>query len=177
MEIIPLREMIQQEETRSQAAVSESTMSRIGAAINFINTRHVYQHSWHFNGQYNIAGTPNFLIDGFFTYPFPFEIFDVQMFIGTANGTSGTTEVDIRWRPDVGGVVNSIFTVTPKVDPNASPYDGIRVGQSKLGWVAPVLLKTEFDAYDLLRLDLIQAQAGVPNGLFVKVWTRPRNPS
>lgn len=148
-------------------------MTRVGGSINFINTRHVYQHNWHLNGQYNIVTPPNLALDGFITYPFPFEIVDVMMFTGDGVGTGGLTEADIKWKPELSGTYQSIFATTPKVDDTAATSDFIRIGQTKTGFTAPVLDKSTFDAYDVLRFDLLQAVGGQPNGLFMKVWIRP----
>lgn len=165
--------MIQQEETRSQAAVSESTMTRVGEGMNFINTRHVYSESWKLNGQYNIVATPNAYQDGYITYPFPFQIIDVMFFNGEVVGSGGDTELDILWRPDNSLVWNSIFTQTPQADSTSSPYDSIRIGQTKTGLTAPVLFKSTFAAYDVLRCDLLTAMTGQPQNAELKIWIRP----
>lgn len=165
--------MIQQEETRSQAAVSESTMTRVGEGINFINTRHVYAESWKLNGKYNIVATPNEYQDGYITYPFAYEIIDVMFFNGEAVGSGGDTELDILWRPDNSLVWASIFTTTPAADSTSSPGDSIRVGQTKTGLTAPVLSKSTFAAYDVLRCDLLTAMTGNPQNAELKIWIRP----
>lgn len=174
-DITPERLMIQQEETRSQAAVSESTMSRVGGAINFINTRHIYQHDWNLNGKYNSVVTPNVGLDGFITYPFAFEIVQFMLFSGENVGSGGITEIDVKWKPELSGAFASIFSTTPKFTNAAGANESIRIGQSRTGWTAPVLSKTEFDAYDILRFDLLQAVSGDPNGAFAKVWIIPTN--
>lgn len=176
MDIVARRQMIQQEETKPQAAVTESVMSRVGAGINFINTRHIYQHDWHLNQQYNIVPTPNNFLDGVISYPFPFEILFVQMIAGADVGTGGITELDVKWKPEIGGTFQSIFSTTPKFNNTVTPGDSIRNGQSATGWTAPVLDKTIFAAWDVLRLDLLQAVTGQPNSVFLKLWIRPINP-
>jgi len=173
MDIVPERKLIQQEETRSQASCSESMFSRVGAGINFINLRHVYQHDWNLSGQYNIVPAPNLFLDGPITYPFNFRILDVMAFVGDANGSSGLTEFDIKWSPENAGAWQSIFTTTPKFDSTAAARSSCRIGQTVSGWTAPVLDKTDFDAYDILSLDLLQVVGGQPNSCFVKIWILP----
>jgi hypothetical protein len=175
MDILEERKLIQVEETKPQAAISESLMTRVGAGINFINKRHLYQHDWHLNGKYNIITPPNFGLDGFITYPFPFQLMDVQVFAGENVGISGFTELDVQWTPDnVAPAYQSIFDITPKFDSTVNPFETIRIGQTKSGWTAPVLNKTLFDAYDILKLDLLNAVDGEPNGVFVKLFILPR---
>jgi len=175
MDIFEERKLIQVEETKPQAAISESLMTRVGAGINFINKRHLYQHDWHLNGQYNIVATPNFGLDGFITYPFPFQIIDVQVFTGENVGTGGITEIDIQWTPDdIAPAYQSIFDITPKFDSTVNTFESIRLGQTKSGWTTHTLNKTLFDAYDILKLDLLSAVDGMPNGVFVKLFIRPR---
>ena len=168
--------MIQIEETRSQAAVSESVMTRVGGGINFINTAHVYQHSWKLNGFYNVGGAPNLALDGYITYPYAFEIVDVFLFNGSVIGSSGTTEVDVKWKPELSGAYQSIFSTTPKADSTSAAFGHIRIGQTATGFTAAVLDKSTFDPYDVLRFDLLQAMAGDPEGLELKTWIRPISP-
>ena len=173
-DLSPARKQIQVEETKDQAAASQATMSRVGQGINFINTRHSYQHDWHLNGPYNIIPAPQFGIDGLITYAFNFELLDFMLIVGSLNGTSGTTEIDIKWRPENGVTWTSIFSVTPKFTWEALPFDTIRTGQVVANMTAPVLDKTIFDAYDQLRLDVIQEVDGSIEGLFAKAFMRPR---
>lgn len=173
-DLSPARKQIQVEETKDQAAVSQSTMSRVGQGINFINTRHSYQHDWHLNGPYNIILAPQFGIDGLITYAFDFEVLDFMLIVGSLNGNAGLTEVDIKWRPENGLTWQSIFSVTPKFTYQALPFNTIRVGQTVANMTAPVLNKTQFDAYDQLRLDVIQEVGGTIEGMFAKLFMRPR---
>lgn len=175
MDIPSERKMIQQEETAPQAAVTESVMTRVGAGINFINTSHFYVKEYCVNGKYNII-VPNLSIDGFFTYPFAFEIVDIVLKLGSATGSSGLSEVDLKWKPETSGSWQSIFSTTPQWD-NTAPVDSsVRIGVFRTGFTTPVLTKTQFDAYDLVKLDILQALAGNPNSFFLTIFTRPRNP-
>lgn len=175
MDITPERKMIQQEETAPQAAVTESVMSRVGAGINFINTRHYYIKEYCVNGKYSLF-IPNLSIDGFFTYPWNFEIVDIVVKLGDATGTSGLSEIDLKWKPETSGTFQSIFSTTPKWTASAPVDSSVRLGVSRTGWTTPVLSKTTFDAYDLIRLDILQALAGPVNSFFITIFTRPRNP-
>lgn len=172
-DIVEERLNIQQEETKSQAAVSESTMSRVGAGINFVNKRHYYNHDFNLNGKYNIVAPQNG-IDGFLTYPFPFEILAVVLKTGDNPGTGGTSEFDLKWAPITGGVYQSIFSVTPKYTPAAGAHAAVVTGGTTAGMTAPVLSKTQFDAYDIIRLDTLQHVTGPVDSAFLKVFIRPR---
>lgn len=173
-DIVAERLNIQQEETQPQAAVSESTMSRVGGAINFINTKHLYIKEFCVNGKYNIIN-PNLSIDGFLTYPFNFEIIDVVVKLGSATGSSGLSELDLKWKPEASGTWQSIFSTTPKWNSSA-PIDGsVRLGVTRTGFTTPVLAKTTFNAYDLIKLDQLQALVGDVNSYFITLFIRPIN--
>lgn len=175
-DLVEERKNIQIEETKFRAALAQSLFSRLGAAINFINKRHDYQHDWHLNGPYNIIPAPQLKIDGIITYPHNFSITDVMLIIGSLNsGTSGVTEVDIKWKPENSGAWQSIFSTTPKFTYQAAADATIRVGQTVANMTAPVLSKTNFDAYDQLKLDVLQQVVGDNiEGLFFKLFLRPR---
>lgn len=166
------RKMIQIEETKPQAAVTESVMSRVGAGINFINKAHFYVKEFCLNGKYNIT-VPNLSVDGAFTYPFAFEIVEIVVKAGSVIGSSGTTEVDLKWKQEVGGSYVSIFSTTPKWTPSAAADSSVRIGVTRTGWTAPVLSKTQFAAYDLIKLDLLQAITGDVNTFSLTIYTRP----
>ena len=166
------RKMIQQEETAPQAAVTESVMSRVGGGINFINTRHYYVKEFCVNSYYN-AFVPNLSIDGSFTYPWAFEIVEIVVKVGDIVGVSGLSEIDLKWKPETTGTYASIFTTTPKWDATVAPDSSVRLGVVRTGWTAPVLLKTQFAAYDSIKLDLLQALVGEVDSFFVTIFTRP----
>lgn len=170
--------IIQQEETKFDAAVSESVYTRVGAVTNFLANREVTQADFNLNGKYNIVPTPHIAADGFITYPFDFEIISVMFFTGDEVGSSGTTEVDLTWRPETGGAFQSIFSTTPKITGSAAALRYVRNGgPSVSGMVNPVLSKTTFNAYDYIKLDVLQTRSGSVEGLFVKIFVRPRDPA
>jgi hypothetical protein len=172
-DIVGSRQFIQEEEVKAQAAVSESTMTRMGSMLNFIAAKEFTQHDFNLNGAYNIIPTPNLAVDGYVTYPFDFEIIDVLVFIGDVQGTSGTTEIDLKWRAEGGGAYASIFSTTPKFTYLAATGLFTRVGVAPAHFTAPVLSKTTFAAYDAIRLDVLTAVAGAAKGCFVKLFIRP----
>jgi hypothetical protein len=175
-DIAPERRLIQQEETRPQAAVTESVMSRVGGGINFINLKHFYLKEFCANGEYNIVNMPELGVDGFFTYPFNFEIADLVVMLGQGLGTAGVTEIDLKWRPESGGTWQSIFSVTPQWTPSAPAFGSVRLGVTRPGFTTPMLDKSTFDPYDLIRLDILQVQGGPVESFFLSVFCRPINP-
>ena len=177
MDLSDRKFLIQQEETKFQAAVSESVMSRVGSMNNFLANRENSQHDFNLNGKFNIIATPYQFGDGYITYPWPWEIVDVFLFTGELVGTSGTSEIDVKWIAEGGVSYASIFSTTPKFTSSASPNRWVRIGQVVTGFTAPVLSKSTFDAYDTLRLDVLQTTVGDVNGLFVKIFVRPRDPT
>lgn len=171
-DIVSERKMIQQEETKPQAAVTESVLSRVGSGINFINTRHYYIKEYCVNGRYNII-MPNLSIDGFFSYPWAFEITDLIVKLGESTGVSGISEIDLKWKPETSGTWQSIFSTTPQWSAAAPADSSVRLGVSRTGWTTPVLSKTQFDPYDLIKLDLLQGLTGDVNSFFATIFTRP----
>ena len=173
MDLTPQRNMIQVEECSPNAGITQGMLSRVGQVANFINTRQLDSHQFNLNGNYGFAGIPFNLGDGYISYPYAFEIVEIQIFSGDAIGSSGTTEVDVKWKPQSSGVFQSIFTTTPKISSTASTYTQASIGYTPTGFVSPVLNKYQFDAYDYLKLEVLNKMAGNPSGLFVKIYTRP----
>ncbi len=173
-DITPQRINIQAEEVRYKAAVSESTNTRLGAAINFINYYQAKVWQFNLNGAYNNVTTPNLQVDGILSFPFAWEIVDLYIYAGNAVGSGGTTELDLKWATGAGTSYSSIFSTTPKFTSSASANQTCWVGESKTGFTTPVLNKTQFDAKDKLRIDLLQAMSGTVEGCGVAVVYRPR---
>ncbi len=168
------RILIQQEETKFRAAVSESTLSRVGATTNFINLRQFDTIDFKVNGRYNRGPIPNLQFDGIVSFPFPFEVVYAMIYTGPTVATGGITELDLKWKPYASGAYASIFSTTPKFDQNAAASDAIYNGSTKTGFVAPVLSKTQFDAWDLIRFDILSSVAGPQEGCGLKLFWRPR---
>lgn len=176
---LPERNIMQQEEVKADAAVSEATGSRIAGNINFVNLRHCFVHEFNLNGSYNRKNVPGRLGDGVLTYPWPFEIVDVVVvnppILGGLIGTP--TEIDLLWAAEASGTFATIFSTTPKINGNAPDWGLVRVGgAAPTGMTAPVLSKTTFNAYDKVRCNMVtKLVANHTTGVFVRVFTRPRN--
>lgn len=172
------RAIIQQEEVRYRAAVSEATGTKIGKSVNFIN---FYQHSekqFFANGTYGNAPTfPQTYVDGLIVFNFNAEIINVWAFSSTP-GSGGTTELDIKRSTAPGNAFTSIFSTTPKFT-SAHSVNGVWVDSAGFqpavtGVTAPVLLTTSVDQGDALRLDIITSMTGVPSNAGITVIYRPR---
>lgn len=151
------RVLIQQEETAYRASVSEATLTRVGATANFINLYQANMREFMINGEYSGL---LFTVDGIVRFPFNWELIDCYIYSGISTGTSGTTTLDIKWKPFSSGSYSSIFSVLPAFNAGSSGGQTCGQGQSVSGFTAPVLSKTQFDAYDQLRLDLINSVVG-----------------
>ena len=177
-DISPELFQIQQEETAPQAAVSESTMSKVGASNNFNNLFRLPVIEFRVNGPYNLIPLPNIAFDGIRHYPFAWEIGGVAIESGTSNGTSGTLELDIKWQPyDNSAPYVSIFSTTPKFDAaTVTANDSCYNGDVKTGFTAPVLAKTQFNAKDKLRMDILQTPSvGDVDACGLVIFIKPRN--
>lgn len=153
-----------------RSAISEDLLQRFGASINFIN-QYVYNRL-----EFGAGG-----IYGNYTGGFPLlgvgtneqfndnsSIVNVVVF-STTTGTSGTTELDIKWAPLGSGVYTSIFSTTPKITSAAANnvvFDANGINSTPAGCTAPVLSKVSFNQGDQLRFDMLQA---MPNGADVCV--------
>lgn len=161
--IIPERILIQQEETSFRAAGSESTLSRVGATTNFINQYQANMREFMINGPYGAYSMPQICVDGIIKFPFPWEIVDCYIYSGDSTSGVGAekTILDLKWKPFNSGSYASIFSIQPAFTWTASPYETCGIGQSKTGFIdPPVLSKTQFDAHDQIRFDILQALSG-----------------
>jgi len=178
-DITDKRNLIQQEEARYKSAVSEALLTRVGASMNFIMNRELVMDTFNLNGQYNIMVTPFSWGDGFISYPYPFEIVEVMLMAGSDVGDSGVTEIDLKWKAEEGDTYATIFSTTPKFTYEADPFEFTHISApTKTGFTKPVLSKTQFDAFDVVRIDVLQALVGLHvEGAFLKVFSRPRDPT
>lgn len=171
-DVTPLRVVIQQDEVAYKAANSEATFSRIGSSINHIHYYQAPLMSFKINGGY--AGAAPFLgVDGLLSFPFNWSIVEIKIASGPSTAGTGTTEIDVKWKPYNSGSYASIFTTSPKFTSSASSFESIGVGQTKTGFTAPVISKTDFDANDQIRVDLIQALTS-GDGVYLTIFFRPR---
>lgn len=177
-EISPARNNIFTESVQYKSSVSESIGNRIGASINFINTRQYDTHQFNFNGRYAL-GVGVVGADGIFPILFNMEIVGLTMFNRVA-GTSGTTEVDIDWLNGSNSNQGTIFSVTPKMASTApnlaylirDELNSVNI-ELPTGATAPTFIKTEFDAGDALLIEIVSAMSDAED-LSVLIHFRPR---
>lgn len=179
-DIVEQRINIQQEETAYRASVSESTMSRVGASVNFINKRQFDLHEFKLNGPYGpfapLAGA-----DGLYIFPSNGEIVAVGGY-SLINGTSSTSTLDIHRLTAPGVDSGSIFGTRPAFASSAGNnayflFDFLNNATvvTGTGITLPTLVTTNFNAGDALRIDLDGAMAGNPENLGLTIYFRPRN--
>ena len=158
-DITPSRQIIQYEETRFRAAVSEATAQKIGGSINFFLENVYEQKSWFLNGQYNVLSIPFVGIDGM---EFMFTnalLIDAFMFVRTA-GSGGNTSLDLKYATTPGGSFTSIFSTPPSINYQAGNFTWVNVGSSVPNTTAPVLGTTLLTAGTAMRCDILSAQSG-----------------
>lgn len=169
--VAPLKKFIQEAEVKYRAAVSESTWRKITGSINFINSYHHETKQFFLNGSYWI-GTGDTFADGINVFEYDAEIINVWTF-NVTNGTSGTTELDLKVKPKTGGSFTSIFSTTPKITTASAGFVHFGVGDTVTGCTAPVLSTVNVNAGDAVRIDIIQAMTDAQNcGLLIHY--RPR---
>lgn len=174
-EITPARNNIQVEEASYKAAVSEAVGSKIGGAINFINTYITQKFYFGVSGPFESLVLPYSDFGYQEVFPFNAEIVNVYCRYGVA-GTASTSEVDIEWAADNSGTWASIFSTTPKVANTAADngvFDADGVSTTPAGCTQPVLSKTTFAAGDKLRCELTAAATGADGFIIIIEW-RPR---
>lgn len=168
------RNIMQAEEVRYRGAIAESLLTRMGAVMNFISKRQHDKRDLFANGRYNIMSIyPQLGVDGLVVFEFPVEIINLYIWNGVS-GVSGTTELDIKWKPQASGSYASVFSTTPKIAPAAASFQVAGVGDSITGFTAPVLSKTLFNAKDVLRMDILQVMTGNVEGCGIIIHYRPR---
>ncbi len=173
-DVTAARKIIQYEETEFRGAISEAMLQKFAATNNF---HALYQHS---EKQFFINGNPLYLplpfagVDGFTFFQFNAQLIDIWMFVQTC-GSGGTFELDLKKATTPGGAFTSIFTTTPKIQAAAGSNVWVNIGSALANTTAPVLDSDEVDASDVLRCDIIQAQAGMAfSGGGILVHYRPR---
>ncbi len=157
--ISPLRNNIQVEETEFLAAVSESTMQKIGGSVNFINQYQKYDKVWCVNGAYSTLSIPFLGIDNLIYLPDNATITNAFMFCRKA-GTSGTTTLDIKYATTPGGTFTSIFSTKPSIGYSAGDFSWCYTGSAFANTTAPVLGTANLNANSVLRMDITTAQSG-----------------
>lgn len=173
-----VRNIIQVEEVAYRAAVSESTLTRVGETSNFILVRQHDTKQFFINGTYSKnSGLPQIGVDGAIPILFNITLIDVCMFNLVA-GSSGQTEIDVKRVVNSGGSGTTIFSTKPRIASTAgnNAYVGTAAAGSfpgGTGLTQPVLSVTDLDAGDLLFCELTDAQVDGEN-TGVVIFFRPR---
>ena len=177
-DISEARKNVTIEETQYRASVSEATMNKLGASVNFVNKRQNDKHSWHLNGPYRL-GVGSTGPDGTFPCLFDMAITGFAYYSGQS-GSAGSTTIDIHKLSGAGVDAGSIFTTLPEVDSTSADnsttiYDVLNATTISLptGHTLAVLNQTDFDAGDVLRLDLPTGMTGGSDFQFI-IYFRPR---
>lgn len=177
VDVSKARRNVQQEEVKYRSSVSESTFTKMGASLNFINDNQYDSHGFYLNGGYTKAAGVDGL-DGNFICMFDMEIIGISFF-NTVAGSSGTTEIDLSWLDGSESVQGSIFSTLPAIDSTAgnNAYGAINIidatNSTGTGITLPVLSKTEFNQFDAIRFDITQAMSGAEN-CGINIHFRPR---
>lgn len=169
MDITPARNNIQVEEASYKAAVSEAVGSKIGGAINFINSYQNKQFFMGLVGPFSGLTTPYTDVGTQEVFERASEIVNVFIRFGDS-GTSGTNEFDIEWAADNSGTWASIFSTTPKVTSAATDngvFDANAVSTLPSNCTAPVLSKTTFAAGDKIRCNVTSISSGASDFVIV----------
>jgi len=183
-DVARLRRNVQAEEVAYKSAVSESSWTKIGGAINFINDLQYKHFEFGFIKAISSSGSPTYnvftaplVISDLEEFPTNAEIVGIT-FIHSTSGSSGTTELDIQWAASNSGTFASIFSTTPKVTsaaPSNAQFDTFGVATTPTGCTVPVLSKSTFSAGDVLLCRAVSLQSGTPNGFLMRIYWRPTN--
>ena len=155
-------------------------MQRIGGAINFINSYQYFPFYFGLSGGYGnatfSATLPALGLGPFETFDYNSSIVNVRIYSGT-QGSSGTTQIDIKKASAGSSTYASIFSTLPSVTTTApanAQFDINGVdGALPTGCVRPVLSTSNFNAGDKLRLDVNSVMTGASDFIVVIFW-RPR---
>lgn len=173
--VTPSRKLIYEEETRYQAAVSESTFQKMAASHNFISERQHVTKRFSINGSYDTVVVPYPAIDGGTQAFGNMEIINVSMGVDIA-GASGYTELDVLIGPATGGPFVSIFSVKPRINAAAGNYRVIRTGDVGANITAPVLATSLISDGYQIRCDLTATQTGGSlRNCWLEIHWRPSN--
>lgn len=113
------------------------------------------------NGVYSSLTTPYTGVDGLYIIPVKATIVNVFVYSLT-QGSSGTTQVDVKLKPYNSGSFTSIFSTLPSVSSTAAANTWLGIGDTQTGCVAPVLSTTAVTAKSALRFDIQSTMGGSP---------------
>lgn len=178
-DLTEFRRLLQVEQTRFRAGVSENFAQTLGSSMNFILQREYQLHAWHLNGRYARLET---LIgpDGVFPVLFPVTLVGYILYNGQT-GISGTTVLDVHHLSGGDTDNGSIFTSKPSLDTTASndTYSMYRITDSTTlalptGHTLATFNAVDFAAGDALRLDIDNSMTQAQDVTFALMY-RPRN--
>ena len=174
------RQFVQTQSVLTRAPVSENLFQNISGNVNFVNESHLFTHVWKINGNYSTtAVTPS--VDNLFTFRnksngvgTSVEIVDVVLAIDTP-GSSGVTQIDLKYSLSPGGSFTSIFTTMPSADPSAAHYSWAGVSDFVTGFTSPVLTSNPLilPYNSSLRMDIMSTMLGNPEGANITIYYRP----
>ena len=98
-------------------------------------------------------------IDGLYILDRNMDIVTASMFIRAA-GTSGSTQLDVKYATAPGGSWTSIFSTLPAISYLAGDFSWCYTGSAFANTTAPVLGVTSLLAGYALRMDIITSQSG-----------------
>lgn len=179
-DILEERINIQDEETDFESAVSEGTLQRVGASINFINKRQYIEKKFTWNNELGSFEIDLPFSDGAMPIAQDMEIIGFCLWISQQGGT-GDLDVDVLRLQNSGDAGVSIFSTRPKLQSAAGNNSWImKVTTPTLfekhptsGYVMGILSTTDIDQGDLLMAKLKSVPSlGVDAGL--TLFMRPR---
>jgi len=176
--VTPARNNIYIEGSQFRNAISEDLMQRFGASINFINAYQYYQFYFGMMGPYG-GSTVTFPYNGMGTeeiFNYDATIVNIWIYSGTA-GTSGPTEIDIKYAPKNSSSYTTIFSTKPNVTNSAASgviFDMNGDVTLPSGCTRPVLSTVNFSAGDHLRFDPQTIMNGNAADFQVQIFWRPR---
>lgn len=169
------RQTIQVEETQFRAPVSENTLQKVGAGINFINEQQRLAYTYEFAGPFrpNSSG-----VGGILGLTNNAEIVGISGRL-SSNGVSGTTVIDLHL--EQGGVDQGSIWSSQKLEitgglPGVTYFsiDLLTNNSDASGSVTlPTFDSVNFDIHDQFRID-IDSNAVAARNLYINIWYRPR---
>lgn len=177
-DIVGTRYNIKTEDVIFRSSVSEAVGNKLGAAVNFINTKQTDSKLWYLNGNY--SSSPNTIgVDGAYICEVDMEIYFVGMYNLIA-GSAGSTEFDLFRHTSSGVGGGSIFSSKPSLPFSAgnNAYLAKRffdntILENPAGCVQPVLISANLDAGDMITCNLTGVQVDGQNaGIILNM--RPR---
>lgn len=159
--------LIQAEEVKFKAAVSEYTSERMAGILNLIQDSVLCIAKFNLNGAINfftgVAGA-----DGIFTVPWNATITDAVIIGGRTAGTSSSTEIDVQVSTFPNGAWTSIFSTIPTLAPAAAAFASCGIGDTVTGATAGILTSSpdgfSVSAKDRIRINVASAMGGQLDG-------------